>query len=88
VIILPQLYKVKVEVILRSGHSDPEGDTTAEVLRDLGYPVEGVKVNKVYTITLKASNPGEAEQIADDMARRLLANPTKDIYTIQVEELE
>ena len=85
---MPQLYKVKVEVVLRSGHSDPEGDTTAEVLRDLGYPVEGVKVNKIYTITLRASTPGEAEQLADDMARRLLANPTKDIYTIQVEELE
>ncbi len=47
-----------------------------------------MKVNKVYTITLRASTPGEAEQLAGDMARRLLANPTKDIYTIKVEELE
>ncbi|MEM2122051.1 MAG: phosphoribosylformylglycinamidine synthase subunit PurS [Candidatus Bathyarchaeia archaeon] len=79
-------HRVRVEVSLKPGHSDPEGDATAEALRDLGYPVEDVKVSKVYTLTLKTYSREEAERLAEEVSRRLLANPTKDMYTIRVEE--
>lgn len=78
-------HRVRVEVSLKPGHSDPEGDATAEALRDLGYPVEAVRVSKVYILTLKARSREEAERLAGEVSRRLLANPTKDTYTIQVE---
>ncbi|MGC8850037.1 MAG: phosphoribosylformylglycinamidine synthase subunit PurS [Candidatus Bathyarchaeia archaeon] len=79
-------YRVRVEVSLKPGHSDPEGDATAEALRDLGYPVRGAKVSKVYTIMLDVSSREDAERLAEEVSRRLLANPTKDMYRIQVEE--
>jgi len=75
-----------VEVSLKPGHSDPEGEATAEALRDLGYPVDDVKVSKVYTLMLKAYSREEAERLAGEVSRRLLANPTKDTYTIGVGE--
>lgn len=79
-------YRVKVEVSLKPGHSDPEGETTARLLRELGYSVENVSVSKVYTLLLNAASYDEAANKTEEMCRRLLANPTKDNYTICVEE--
>jgi phosphoribosylformylglycinamidine synthase len=79
-------FRLKVEVGLKPGHSDPEGETTARLLRELGYRVDGVNVSKVYTILLEANSKDEALAKVDEMCRRLLANPTKDNYTIVVEE--
>jgi len=79
-------YKARIEVGLKPGHSDPEGETTKESLVELNYPVEKVKVSKVYELYLDASSQEEAERKVEEMCRRLLANPVKDNYTIQVEE--
>ncbi len=80
------LYMVRVEVSLKPGHSDPEGETTARALRELVYPVKNVGVSKMYTIVLEAGSEKEAEDQVEEMCRRLLANPTKDNYAFKVEE--
>jgi len=79
-------YRVKIEVNLKLGHSDPEGETTARLLKELGYRVEAVNVSKVYSIILEAETREDAHARAEEMCKRLLANPTKDNYTITVEE--
>ena len=79
-------YRAKVEVSLKAGHSDPEGETTAQSLKELKYSVESVKVSKVYTIELYAGTMKEAEKCIDKMCRQLLANPTKDNYNFTTEE--
>jgi phosphoribosylformylglycinamidine synthase len=79
-------YRLKIEVKLKPGHSDPEGETTAHLLKELGYRVETVNVSKVYSVVLEAESKREAEVKADEMCRRLLANPTKDDYAVMVEE--
>jgi phosphoribosylformylglycinamidine synthase PurS subunit len=79
-------YRAKVEVSLKPGHSDPEGETAARLLQELGYAVDAVNVSKVYTVLLEAKTPSEAEAKAEEMCKRLLANPTKDNYTITIEE--
>jgi phosphoribosylformylglycinamidine synthase len=79
-------YRAKIEVSLKPGHSNPEGETTARLLKELGYKVQAVDVSKVYTVTLEASTISEAKAKAEEMSKRLLANPTKDNYTITVEE--
>ena len=80
------LYLAKIEVALKPGHSDPEGNTTQHLLRELGYTIESVNVSKVYNIQLQAANKEEAQIKAVEMAKRLLANPTKDNYTVNIEE--
>ncbi len=82
------LYRARVEVSLKPGHSDPEGETAARSLRELTYPVKTVGVSKTYTVILEAASKKEAEAHVDEMCRKLLANPTKDNYTIKVEEAE
>ncbi len=79
-------YRAKVEVALKPGHSDPEGETVTRLLKELGYKVDSANVSKVYNITLEAETAKDARAKAEEMSRRLLANPTKDNYTITVEE--
>jgi phosphoribosylformylglycinamidine synthase PurS subunit len=79
-------YLAKIEVNLKPGHTDPEGDTTRHLLKELGYAVNAVNVSKAYSIQLETATLREAEAKAEEMAKRLLANPTKDNYTISVEE--
>jgi phosphoribosylformylglycinamidine synthase subunit PurS len=79
-------YRAKIEVSLKPGHSDPEGETTTRLLKELGYAVNAVNVSKAYTISLKAETLKEAKAKTEEMCRRLLANPTKDNYTIAIEE--
>lgn len=79
-------YRAKVEVELKPGHSDPEGETTRQSLSELNYPVKSVGVSKVYEIVLEAKSLSEAKKMVDDMCKRLLANPVKDNYSFDVEE--
>jgi len=79
-------YRATIEVSLKPGHSDPEGETTARLLKELGYPISTVNVSKVYTILLDVQTPKDAKKKAEEMCNRLLANPTKDNYTITIEE--
>ena len=79
-------YRAKIEVTLKPGHSDPEGETVSRLLKELGYAVDSVNVSKVYNIFLDAQTLKEARAKAEEMCKRLLANPTKDNYTIIFEE--
>ena len=79
-------YRAKIEVSLKPGHSDPEGETASRLLKELGYAVNAVNVSKVYTIFFETETLSAAKAKAEDMCKRLLANPTKDNYTIAVEE--
>lgn len=73
-----------IEVSLKSGLSDPEAETSAESLRDLGYKVSGVNISKLYYVDLEADSKEDVEELADEMCKRLLANPVKDNYKIEV----
>ena len=79
-------YAAKIEVSLKPGHSNPEGETTARLLIELGYKATSVDVSKVYKVILEAPSLKEAKLKAEEMSKRLLANPTKDNYTISVVE--
>ena len=81
-------YQVRVEVSLKPGHSDPEGETTAKSLQELKYSVETVKVGKVYRIILSANSLEQAKKQVDEICRRLLANPVKDDYNFVIEEVK
>jgi phosphoribosylformylglycinamidine synthase len=83
---LPMKWRLRIEVGLKPGHSDPEGETTAQLLKELGYKIDSVSVGKAYTAILEASSKKNAQIEAEEMCKRLLANPTKDNYSITIEE--
>ncbi len=80
-------WRLRIEVSLKPGHSDPEGETTAQLLKELGYKTDSVNVSKDYTVILQAATKKEAETKAEEMCKRLLANPTKDNYSIAIEDM-
>lgn len=82
------MYRAKIEVSLKPGHSDPEGEMTGQSLRELKYSVKSVSVSKVYEVYFEADSREEAEKQVDEMCRRLLANPTKDDYRFEIEEVK
>jgi len=82
------MYRAKIEVSLKPGHSDPEGEMTGQSLRELKFSAKKVSVSKVYTIVFEAESREKAEATVEEMCRRLLANPTKDNYRYQIEEVK
>jgi phosphoribosylformylglycinamidine synthase len=79
-------FRARIEVGLKPGHSDPEGETTRQSLEELNYTVKSVGVSKVYEIRLEARNKDEAKKLVDEMCKRLLSNPVKDNYYFEIEE--
>lgn len=80
------MYRARIEVSLKPGHSDPEGEMTTQSLKELKFSAKEVNVSKVYTIIFEADNRKKAEQIVQEMCRKLLANPIKDKFTYEIEE--
>jgi phosphoribosylformylglycinamidine synthase len=78
-------YSLRIEVRLKPGHSDPEGETTADLLKELSFSVEKCMVSKVYNLVVEAKTRKDVLEQAEEMCRKLLANPTKDDYRVSVE---
>jgi phosphoribosylformylglycinamidine synthase PurS subunit len=82
------MVKVRIEVKLKQGYFDPEGNTIAKALKELNFPVSDVRVSKLYTIQLDIAGVGEAKKLAEDICRKLLVNPVKDDFKMEVVEDE
>ncbi len=79
--------RVRIEVHLKKGVTDPEGDNVAKALNLLGFKgIRGVHSAKLFLIDLEASSGPKAQVAAEEMCRRLLANPVVHSYTIAVED--
>lgn len=77
-------FKARVEVRLKPGLLDPEGETVKNTLNDLGYSVVDVRICKVYEVVLNAESINDARNVSEEICRRLLANPVKDDYRVEV----
>ncbi len=73
---------------MKPGHVDSEGLTAKSALSDMGYDVEEVSTANVYEIDFEAESLEEAQGRVEEMCKKLLANPVKDDYTIEVEKAE
>jgi phosphoribosylformylglycinamidine synthase len=78
---------VKVTVLVRpkEGILDPQGEAIDRTLLGLGYGTHGVRAGKVFDVDLDAEDAAEAERVADDLARRVLANPLIEQYEVVVD---
>lgn len=79
-------YTATVTVRLKHGVLDPEAETTRRALERLGFELEGLRSADRFEIDLDADSATDAEARADEMAERLLANPTIHDYDVDVAE--
>ena len=78
--------RVRIEVHLKKGVTDPEGDNVRKALNLLGFKgIRGVHSAKLFLVDVDAADAGRAREDAEEMCRRLLANPGVHDYTIRVE---
>ncbi|MCY4163777.1 MAG: phosphoribosylformylglycinamidine synthase subunit PurS [bacterium] len=78
-------YCIHVEVALRDGIADPEGQTIQQALLSLGFvEVTEVRVAKNLRLTIQAANAASALQQVEAMCERLLTNPVIEEAFIQV----
>lgn len=69
-------FDVGVEVKLREGIADPQGQTIERALPALGFDgISGVRVGKYIRFTIDADNEGAARKEVEAMCERFLANP-------------
>ena len=80
-------FKGTVTVWLKEGIFDPQGAAVKGSLEAMGFKeVQEVRIGKNIVIRLEAQEAGEAEDLLDEMARQLLANPVTEAYRVHVEE--
>lgn len=69
-------FAVRVEVMLRAGVADPQGQTIQRSLPALGFGgVSDVRVGKSIRFTLEAADEAAASREVQDMCDRFLTNP-------------
>jgi len=79
-------YTATVEVRLKTGVLDPEAETTQRALERLGFELSDLRSADHFEVDLDAESADDARERADEMAERLLANPTIHDYEVSVEE--
>jgi phosphoribosylformylglycinamidine synthase subunit PurS len=77
--------KARVLVMPRAGVLDPEGKAIGQALHGLGFGgVREVRAGKVIWLDLAASDEAAARAEAEAMARRLLANPIVEDFSVEI----
>ena len=76
----------RVYVTLKKSVFDPQGKTIHDALGSMGYNgVADVRQGKYFELRFEGLTEEEARQAADDIARRVLANPVIESYRVEVE---
>jgi phosphoribosylformylglycinamidine synthase PurS subunit len=79
------IYEAAVEIHLRPGVLDPQGQAVQAGLRALGHAeVEEVRVGKHVRLRLGAPDAAAARAVAERMCEELLANPVLETYRVTV----
>ena len=77
--------KARVEVMLKDGVLDPQGEAVRHALGTLGFAgVDGVRQGKVIEIDLAATDRAAAEAEVRAMCERLLANTVIEKYRVEI----
>lgn len=78
-------YTVQVKVMPLKELLDPQGKAVMGGLSNLGLQnVEDVRIGKNITLRIEAANADAAKQVAEDAAKKLLANPVMEYFEISV----
>jgi phosphoribosylformylglycinamidine synthase subunit PurS len=78
-------YLARVDVMLKPGISDPQGQTIERALPVLGYEgVREVRVGKRIELELDATDADEARLRVEEMCEKLLANPVIESYRVSI----
>lgn len=79
------MFRAEVNVMLKEGISDPQGQTIERALPALGFDGVGeVRVGKRITLEVEAADEAGARERVQQMCDRLLANPVIEAYEVSL----
>jgi phosphoribosylformylglycinamidine synthase subunit PurS len=77
--------KARVQIMLKDGVLDPQGEAVRHALGTLGFAgVEGVRQGKVIELDLAEADQAKAEATAKAMCEKLLANTVIESYRVEI----
>ena len=77
--------KARVYVMPKNGVLDPQGKAISHALEGLGFAgVNDVRAGKVIELDLAETDPDVAREMAEDMARKLLANTVIESFRVEL----
>jgi phosphoribosylformylglycinamidine synthase PurS subunit len=77
--------KVRVDVMLKQGVLDPQGEAVRHALGQIGFGgVEKVRQGKVIELTLTETDKDKARAAVAEMCEKLLANTVIESYAIEI----
>ena len=76
-------YTVQIKVMPLKELLDPQGKAVMGGLSNLGLNnVQDVRIGKNITLQVDAATPDAARKVAEDAAKKLLANPVMEYFEI------
>ena len=77
--------KARVYVMPKAGVLDPQGKAIGHALEGLGFAgVNDVRAGKVIELELAETDAAKAKAVAEEMARKLLANTVIESFRVEV----
>lgn len=80
-------FTVKIEVKLKPVVLDPQGKAVLGALKNLGFnQVSDARVGKLIEIKINDDSEDSVRNKADEMCKKLLANPVIEDYSLEILE--
>jgi phosphoribosylformylglycinamidine synthase subunit PurS len=78
-------YTAQVKVMPHKELLDPQGKAVLGGLSNLGINnIKDVRIGKNITLQVEAATEQEAKQIAEEAAKKLLANPVMEMFEVSI----
>jgi len=78
--------RARVYVTLKKSVFDPQGKTIHDALKSMGYAsVADVRQGKFFEVALDGVSAEQAKATAEEVARKVLANPVIESFRVEVE---
>jgi phosphoribosylformylglycinamidine synthase subunit PurS len=78
-------FNIQVKVMPLKELLDPQGKAVMTGLGNLGFKnVGNVRIGKNISLEVEASSKEEAQKIAEEASKKLLANPVMEYYEIEI----
>ncbi len=79
------IYTAQVKVMPLKELLDPQGKAVMGGLANLGLTgIEDVRIGKNITLQVEAATPEAAKQIAEEAAKKLLANQVMEMFEVAI----
>lgn len=77
--------KARVQITLKNGVLDPQGEAVRHALAALGFDgVTGVRQGKILELDLAGSDKAAAEAALRQMCEKVLANPVMEQFSVEI----